>query len=86
MVVLESSTLALEELVFHGSSSLPGGDTSVPAGYDQAQERIKSRIDNDFFGKVNWGEEIHPLLVGTSTPQPLQLKSSQPKTAQSPKK
>ncbi len=89
-VVLESSTLALEEFVFHGSSllgSLLGeGDTSVPAGYDEAQERINSRIDNDFFGKVNWGEQTHPLLVGTSTPQLRQLKSSQPKTGQSPKK
>ncbi|MDZ7960891.1 MAG: hypothetical protein RMY34_23930 [Aulosira sp. DedQUE10] len=85
-VVLESSTLALEELVFHGSSSPAEGNTSIPPGYDEAQERINSRIDNDFFGKVNWGEEIHPLLVGTSTPQPRQLKSSQPKTGQSPKK
>lgn len=85
-VVLESSTLALEEFVFHGSSSLAEGNTSVAAGYNQAQERINSRIDNDFFGKVNWGEETHPLLVGTSTPQPRQLKSSQPKTGQSQKK
>ncbi|MBE9105237.1 hypothetical protein IQ229_09880 [Nostoc cf. edaphicum LEGE 07299] len=85
-VVLESSTLALEEFVFHGSSLLGEGNTSVPPGYDEAQERINSRIDNDFFSKVNWGEETHPLLVGTSTPQPRQLKSSQPKTAQSPKK
>jgi len=85
-VVLESSTLALEEFVFHGSSSPAEGDTSVPPGYDEAQERINSRINNDFFGKVNWGEETHPLLVGTSTQQPRQLKSSQPKTGQSPKK
>ncbi len=85
-VVLESSTLALEEFVFHGSSSLGESNTSVPPGYDEAQERINSRIDNDFFGKVNWGEQTHPLLVGTSTPQPLQLKSSQPKTGQSQKK
>jgi len=56
-VVLESSTLALEEFVFHGSSSLAEGNTSVAAGYNQAQERINSRIDNDFFGKVNWGED-----------------------------
>jgi hypothetical protein len=85
-VVLESSTLALEEFVFRGSSLLGEGNTSVPPGYDEAQERINSRIHNDFFGKVNWGEETHPLLAGTSTPQPRQLKSSQPKTAQSPKK
>ncbi|BAY35430.1 hypothetical protein NIES2107_73420 (plasmid) [Nostoc carneum NIES-2107] len=85
-VVLESSTLALEEFVFHGSSSLAEGNTSVPSGYDQAQERINSRINNDFFGKVNWGEETHPLLIGTSTPQPRQLKSSHLKTGQSPKK
>jgi hypothetical protein len=80
-VVLESSTLALEEFVFNGI----GGDSTTDE-YTQAQERIKSRIDNDFFAKVNWGEGSHPLLVGTSTQQPKQLKSSQTKTGQSPKK
>jgi hypothetical protein len=84
-VVLESSTLALEEMIFHGANT-PEDSNSSAIGYDKAQERIESRIDDDFFGKVNWGEEVHPLLVSTSTPQPRQLKSSQPKTGQSPKK
>jgi len=78
-VVLESSTLALEEFIFSGT-----GDNLNE--FDQAQERINSRIDNDFFGKVNWGEEIHPLLLNTSTPQQKQLKSSQQKIKQSQKK
>jgi hypothetical protein len=80
-VVLETSTLALEEFVFNGI-----GTNLTPDEYTQAQERINSRIDNDFFAKVNWGEGSHPLLVGTSTQQPKQLKSSQTKTGQSPKK
>jgi hypothetical protein len=78
-VVLESSTLALEEFIFSGT-----GDNLNE--FDQAQERINSRIDNDFFGKVNWGEKTHPLLLNTSTPQQKQLKSSQQKIKQSPKK
>lgn len=78
-VVLESSTLALEEFIFSGT-----GDNLNE--FDQAQERINSRIDNDFFGKVNWGEESHPLLLSTSTPQQKQLKSSQQKIKQSQKK
>jgi hypothetical protein len=80
-VVLETSTLALEEFVFNGT-----GSNLTTDEYTQAQERINSRIDNDFFAKVNWGEGSHPLLVGTSTQQPKQLKSSQTKTGQSPKK
>ena len=40
-VVLESSTLALEEFIFSGT-----GDNLNE--FDQAQERINSRIDNDF--------------------------------------
>lgn len=85
-VVLESSTLALEELIFHGGTDVDSGSNKDIAGYDQAQERIQTRIDNDFFGKINWGEQTHPLLVGTSTQQPRRLKSSPPKTEPSPKK
>ncbi len=80
-VVLETSTLALEEFVFNGT-----GTNLTVDEYNEAQERINSRIDNDFFAKVNWGEGSHPLLVGTSTQQPKQLKSLQTKTGQSPKK
>ncbi len=80
-VVLETSTLALEEFVFNGT----GGNTDS-ADYNQAQERIHSRIDNDFFAKVNWGDGHHPLLIGSLTAQQKQLKSSQMKTGQSPKK
>lgn len=79
-VVLETSTLALEEFVFNGSSNIDNSD------YNEAQERIESRIDNDFFAKVNWGEGSHPLLVGSSTHSQKQLKLSQPKTGQSQKK
>ncbi len=82
-VVLETSTLALEEFVFNGNTSLANTDNT---DYNQAQERIQSRIDNDFFAKVNWGEGSHPLLASSSTPSHKQLKSSQPKTAQSQKK
>jgi hypothetical protein len=78
-VVLESSTLALEEFVFNGI----GGDSSTDE-YTQAQERIKSRIDNDFFAKVNWGENNSQVAIRGS--QLKQLKSSQTKTGQSPKK
>ncbi|NMG08767.1 hypothetical protein DP117_18440 [Brasilonema sp. UFV-L1] len=85
-VVLESSTLALEELIFHGGTDVNSSSNKGITGYDQAQERIQTRIDNDFFGKINWGEQTHPLLVGTSTQQPRRLKSSQPKTEPSPKK
>ena len=85
-VVLESSTLALEELIFHGGTDVDSSSNKGIAGYDQAQERIQTRIDNDFFGKINWGEQTHPLLVGTSIQQPRRLKSSQPKTEPSPKK
>lgn len=79
-VVLETSTLALEEFVFNGSSNIDNSD------YNEAQERIQSRIDNDFFAKVNWGEGSHPLLVSSSTHSQKQLKLSQPKTGQSQKK
>ncbi|BDA73861.1 unknown protein [Calothrix sp. PCC 7716] len=79
-VVLETSTLALEEFVFNGSSNTDNND------YNCAQERIQSRIDNDFFAKVNWGEGSHPLLVSSSTHSQKQLKLSQPKTGQSQKK
>ncbi|BAZ09592.1 hypothetical protein NIES4071_14010 [Calothrix sp. NIES-4071] len=79
-VVLETSTLALEEFVFNGSSNIDNSD------YNSAQERIQSRIDNDFFAKVNWGEGSHPLLVSSSTHSQKQLKLSQPKTGQSQKK
>lgn len=79
-VVLETSTLALEEFVFNGSSNIDNDD------YNEAQERIQSRIDNDFFAKVNWGEGSHPLLVSSSTHSQKQLKPLQPKTGQSQKK
>lgn len=79
-VVLETSTLALEEFVFNGSSNIDNSD------YNSAQERIQSRIDNDFFAKVNWGEGSHPLLVGSLTHSQKQLKPLQPKTGQSQKK
>ncbi|PAX51579.1 hypothetical protein CK510_24070 [Brunnivagina elsteri CCALA 953] len=78
-VVLESSTLALEEFVFNGTGSNLTADE-----YTQAQERINSRIDNDFFAKVNWGENNSQFAVRGS--QLKQLKSSQTKTGQSPKK
>jgi hypothetical protein len=79
-VVLETSTLALEEFVFNGSSNIDNSD------YNEAQERIQSRIDNDFFAKVNWGEGSHPQLVSSSTHSQKQLKPLQPKTGQSQKK
>ncbi len=79
-VVLETSTLALEEFVFNGSSNTDNSD------YNCAQERIQSRIDNDFFAQVNWGEGSHPLLVSSSTHSQKQLKLSQQKTGQSQKK
>ncbi|NJR20037.1 MAG: hypothetical protein HC785_33245 [Calothrix sp. CSU_2_0] len=86
-VVLESSTLALEEFVFNGTGSNLTADE-----YTQAQERINSRIDNDFFAKVNWGENNSQVAITPSETlrergsQLKQLKSSQTKTGQSPKK
>ncbi|MEI2577334.1 hypothetical protein [Scytonema sp. PRP1] len=81
-VVLESSTLALEERIFHGTGSTSFGETDS----DRAVLRVESRIGDNFFGQINWEEINHPLLVGSSTPQQKQLKSSQPKTGQSQKK
>ncbi|BAZ40340.1 hypothetical protein NIES4101_63010 [Calothrix sp. NIES-4101] len=78
-VVLETSTLALEEFVFNGT----GHNLNLDE-YTQAQERINSRIDNDFFAKVNWGENNSQVAIRGS--QLKQLKSSQTKTGQSPKK
>lgn len=63
-VVIESSTLMLEDLLFNGTQ-----ETSTEL--EENQNKIYERIDNDFFGKVNWGEEPHPSLAM----QPQQLKS-----------
>ena len=54
----------LEDLLFNGTQ-----ETSTEL--EENQNKIYSRIDNDFFGKVNWGEEPHPSLAM----QPQQLKS-----------
>lgn len=66
-VILESSSLYLEELLFNGHQQ-------APTELQQTQDKIYERIDNDFFGKVDWGNEVQPFSAQTK-----QLKSN-PKT------
>ena len=54
-VVIETSTLMLEDMIFNGVEE-PATDL------EENQNRVYKRIDDDFFGKVNWGEEPHPDL------------------------
>ncbi|MGB3640714.1 MAG: hypothetical protein WBA39_24530 [Rivularia sp. (in: cyanobacteria)] len=54
-VVLETSTLMLEDLLFNGVQE-------PTTELEEVQGRVYKRIDDDFFGKVNWGEEPHPSL------------------------
>ena len=63
-VVLETSTLMLEDMLFNGVQE-------PTTELEEVQDRVYKRIDDDFFGKVNWGEEPHPSLEM----QPQQLKS-----------
>ena len=72
-VVLESSSLYLKEFLFNGVQE-------APTELQETQDKIYERIDNDFFDKVNWGEEVHP-----SSTQPKQLKSRR-KTKSLPEK
>ncbi len=67
-VIMETSSLYLEEFLFNGVQE-------APTELQETQNRIYERIDNDFFGKVNWGDSI----------QPKQLKSH-PKTKSLPEK
>jgi hypothetical protein len=54
-VVLETSTLMLEDFLFNGVQE-------PTMELEEVQGRVYKRIDDDFFGKVNWGEEPHPSL------------------------
>ncbi|MEM7556450.1 MAG: hypothetical protein AAF378_20585 [Cyanobacteria bacterium P01_A01_bin.84] len=72
-VILESSSLYLEEFLFNGHQQ-------APTELQQTQDKIYERIDNDFFGKVDWGNEVHPFSAQTK-----QLKSN-PKTKSLPGK
>lgn len=72
-VVMETSSLYLEEFLFDGVQQ-------VPTELQETQDRIYERIDNNFFGKVNWGDEPHPSSI-----QPKQLKLH-PKTKSLPEK
>lgn len=72
-VIMESSSLYLEELLFNGVQE-------APTELQETQNKIYDRIDNDFFGKVNWENEVHPSSI-----QPKQLKSH-PKTKSLPEK
>ena len=72
-VVLETSTLILEDLLFNGADE-------TTTELEEIQDRVYKRIDDDFFGKVNWGEEPHPSLQTHK-----QLKSH-PKTKSLPEK
>ena len=54
-VVLETSTLMLEDMLFNGVQE-------PTTELEEVQDRVYKRIDDDFFGKVNWGEEPHPDL------------------------
>ncbi|MGB3655581.1 MAG: hypothetical protein WBA41_30835 [Rivularia sp. (in: cyanobacteria)] len=63
-VVLETSTLMLEDMLFNGVQE-------PTTELEEVQGRVYKRIDDDFFDKVNWGEEPHP----SSEIQPQQLKS-----------
>ena len=54
-VVLETSTLMLEDFLFNGVQE-------HTTELEEVQGRIYKRIDDDFFGTINWGEEPHPSL------------------------
>ncbi|MEO1372937.1 MAG: hypothetical protein AAFW70_01150 [Cyanobacteria bacterium J06635_10] len=71
-VIMETSSLYLEEFLFNGVEE-------APTQLQETQNKIYERIDNDFFGKVNWEAEVQ-----TST-QTKQLKSH-PKTKSLPEK
>ncbi|WP_414620828.1 hypothetical protein [Calothrix sp. CCY 0018] len=73
-VVLETSTLMLEDMLFNGVQE-------PTTELEENQNRVYKRIDDDFFGKVNWGEEPH----SESGKQSQQLKS-RPKTKSLPGK
>ena len=63
-VVLESSTLALEEFVFHGSSLLGEGNTSVPAGgLDAYLQKVNDVSLYDFLTKHISDEEKNNPIV-----------------------
>ena len=72
-VVMETSSLFLEEFLFNGVQE-------APTELKETQNKIYERMDNSFFGKVNWGEQPHPSSI-----QPKQLKSH-PKTKSLPEK
>lgn len=71
-VIMESSSLYLEEFLFNGVQE-------APTELQETQDKIYERIDNDFFGKVNWEAEIQ------TSAQNKQLKSH-PKTKSLPGK
>lgn len=50
-VIMESSSLYLEEFLFNGVQE-------APTELQETQDKIYERIDNDFFGNVNWEAEI----------------------------
>ncbi len=72
-VIMETSSLYLEEFLFNGNQQ-------SPTELQETQDKIYERIDNDFFGNVNWGEEVHPSSI-----QAKQLKSRR-KTKSLPEK
>lgn len=72
-VIMESSSLYLEELLFNGVQE-------APTELQQNQDRVYERINNNFFGKVNWENDVHPSSIQTK-----QLKSH-PKTKSLPEK
>ncbi|NJN10816.1 MAG: hypothetical protein HC815_23625 [Richelia sp. RM1_1_1] len=72
-VVMETSSLYLEEYLFNGVQE-------APTELQETQDRIYERIDNNFFKKVNWGE-----IPRLSSTQPKHLKSH-PKTKSLPEK
>ena len=82
MAIMEVSSLVLRDRLTNGLSSASNKNMNE---FTAAQDRVLDAIDTDFFENINWGED-NPKLGGLSTPQQKQLKSLQPKTAQSPKK
>lgn len=71
-VIMETSSLYLEEFLFNGVEE-------APTQLQETQNKIYERIDNDFFGKVNWEAEVQ------TSPQTKQLKSTS-KTKSLPEK
>lgn len=61
--VIEAALMTVRDRLQHGTEE---SDNSAIQGSQEAQTRILEAISTDFL-TVNWGEENHPALLGSST-------------------